>query len=275
MSSFIGRDAELTAVTRLLADQRLVTLTGPGGVGKSRLAVETASRNLSRFSNGTWLVDFAPLHEPDLVAEAVAVALGMTLIPSRPPLECLTDFLHDRHILLVLDNCEHLISAIAEAVERLLKAGREVVVLAASREPLRVEGEVVWSVPPLALPPAEPQSKDPRSVFASDAVRLFMERAIAARPQLRMGEDDAVAVAEIVARLDGLPLAIELAAARLSAMGLSDLVSRLEHRLALLGKGSRTAPARHQALAATIEWSYRLLDEDSAKDIAAPVGFRW
>ena len=263
LSPFIGRADELAALNKLVIDQRVVTLTGPGGVGKSRLALEVASRALHGFRDGVWLVDLAPLHEPELVPEAFAVALGVPLRLNRSALDCLVDFVARRSLLVLVDNCEHLLDAIADVVKRLLKATPEMVALAASRGPLRVDGEVVWRVPALSAPSREQAREDPVTVFGYDAVRLFVDRALAARHELGIGVEDAGAITDIVWRLDGLPLAIELAAARLGTIGLADLVSRLDHPLALLNRGLRTSPPRHQTLAAVIDWSYCLLDKQA------------
>jgi predicted ATPase/DNA-binding SARP family transcriptional activator len=261
LSTFVGRDDELAALGSLLATHRLVTLTGPGGVGKSRLALELARVAVERFADGAWLVELAALAEPELVPEAVADALGAQPRPGQPAVDRVADFIGSKCLLLVLDNCEHLLSPVGDVAATLLSAARDLVVVATSREPLRLEGETVWHVPPLSLAADPGRGQD--GLLQSDAERLFVERALAARPQLRLDDAGARAVAEVVARLDGLPLAIELAAARLAALGLSDLAARMDHRLPLLNKGVRNAPVRHQSLAATIDWSYRLLDPQS------------
>jgi predicted ATPase/DNA-binding SARP family transcriptional activator len=263
LSCFVGRADELALVGELLGEHRLVTLTGPGGVGKSRLSLEVASRLRESFGQGVWFVDFASLEQPELVAETTASALGAALGPRRPALDCLVDYLSGRHLLVFMDNCEHLLGAIADMVGQLLIRAPQLTVLAASREGLRVEGEVTCSVPPLSLPEPQVASEDPASVFAYDAVRLFVERAKAARPDIAIGATNAAALVEVVRRLDGLPLAIELAAARLDALSLADLVRRLDQPLDLLTRGPRGAHVRHQTLAATLDWSYRVIDQSA------------
>ena len=215
-----------------------------------------------QFPDGTWLVDLAPLRDGELLARTVATALGTTLSPGRSDVDCLSHFVAARHLILLMDNCEHLLGPVVQLVKALLGNSPQLVTLVTSREPLRTEGEVAWRVPPLSLP-AEGAVGDLQDALSSDAVRLFVDRALSARPELRITEHDAQALTEVVRRLDGLPLAIELAAGRLGALGLADLVSRLDQRLGLLNKGFRGAPARHQALAATIEWSYQLLDQQA------------
>jgi predicted ATPase/DNA-binding SARP family transcriptional activator len=260
LSRFIGRAEELATVDKLVADNRLVTLTGPGGVGKTRLAIELASKMYKQFPDGVWLVDLAPLRDGELLPGTIASALGITLSPGRRELVHLSDFIASRHLMLLIDNCEHLLGPVVEVVNVLLGQCPQLVVLATSREPLRTEGEVVWRVPPLSVP-AHEAATVLQDVLSFDAVRLFIDRALSARPQLSITEADAKALAEVVGRLDGLPLAIELAAGRLGALGLPDLASRLDQRLDLLNKGFRGGSARHQGLVATIEWSYQLLDE--------------
>ncbi len=245
---------------KLLADSRLVTLTGPGGVGKTRLAIEVASRTSEHFPDGAWLVDLAPIRETDLVARTIASALDVGISPDRAPIDALSEFVAARHLMVILDNCEHLLDPVASVVNELLSRSAQLVVLVTGREPLRTEGEVVWRVPVLSLP-AEAAVGDLEEALTSDAVRLFVDRALSARPELCIDEADAQALAGVVRDLDGLPLAIELAATRLGVLGLRDLESRLARRLEFLSKGLRNAPARHQTLRATIEWSYQLLDE--------------
>ncbi|HXW82641.1 MAG TPA: BTAD domain-containing putative transcriptional regulator, partial [Acidimicrobiales bacterium] len=259
LSRFIGRAEELATVQKLVADNRMVTLTGPGGVGKTRLAVEVAHSVRDQYSDGIWLVDLAPVRDPDLVPATIASALGVPPSLDRPDIDSLCEFVGGRHLMVVLDNCEHLVGRVAQVAAALLGRSPRLVAVATSREPLRLDGEVVWRVPALSLP-SEESISGLQFASSSDAVRLFVDRALSARPELSLGEGDASAVMEIVRRLDGLPLAIELAATRLGALSLADLVSRLGQRLELLNKGLRSAPERHQALVATLDWSYQLLD---------------
>jgi predicted ATPase/DNA-binding SARP family transcriptional activator len=268
LSRFIGRAEELAIVQKLVADNRLVTLTGPGGVGKTRLAVEVAYRARGQYPDGVWLVDLAPLRDPDLVPQTIAAALGVPSSPDRSAIDSLFEFVGGRHLMLVLDNCEHVVGQVAEVAVDLLGRAPQLVAVATSREPLHLDGEVVWRVPVLSLPPGE-GGAGLEGAFSCDAVRLFVDRALSARPQLTIGEADTPALVGIVQRLDGLPLAIELAATRLGALGLPDLVSRLSQRLELLNKGFRGAPDRHQTLVATLDWSYQLLE------VKAQLAFRY
>lgn len=260
LTSFVGREHELALIGRKLRESRLVTLTGAGGGGKTRLALHAAARELDRFPAGVWLVDLAPLSRPELLAERVAQALGITDTSGRPSTEVLRDVLHARHLLLLLDNCEHLVTACAHLVALLLGSCPGVMVLATSREPLGLTAENVLQVPPLSLPDVS-LALDPHSVLRSEAARLFVERAVAADNTFRLTELNAQALATICARLDGLPLAIELAASRVRTMPLDQLASRLDARLRLLVRDDPTAPARQQTLRALIDWSHSLLDE--------------
>ncbi|MEB3982827.1 LuxR C-terminal-related transcriptional regulator [Mycobacterium sp. 663a-19] len=247
LTSFVGRDAELAQVRELLAGNRLVTLTGAGGVGKTRLAVEIASRLAGEFTDGVWYVDLAPITDPDVVPIAVARSLGLPDQPGRSTLDTLSRFVADRQMLVVLDNCEHLLDASASLVVALLGAAEKVTFLATSREAIGVAGEVGWRMPSLSL--------------AEEAVELFADRARHARPDFVVTDDNAAAVAEICTRLDGLPLAIELAAARVRALSLTEIVDSLHDRFRLLTGGSRTAVRRQQTLRASVDWSHALLTE--------------
>jgi predicted ATPase/DNA-binding SARP family transcriptional activator len=242
LTSFVGRQRERADIARLLGGARLVTLTGPGGCGKTRLALEVAADGLAQLPDGAWFVDLASLSDSALVAQAAALAVGVPIPASRSALEALVAHLATREALIVLDNCEHLIDACARLAEEVLRAGPGVRVLATSREPLRCADEVVWRVPSLA-----------------EAERLFIERAAAARPGFDAADGAAGAVQEICRRLDGMPLAIELAAARAAALSLEQIAARLGDSLEVLGAGSRTALTRQQTLRATIDWSHDLL----------------
>jgi predicted ATPase/class 3 adenylate cyclase len=258
-SSFVGREREIADLERLVAAARLVTLTGPGGTGKTRLALEMAARLLERFPDGAWFVDLAPLTDPRLVWAAAAAALGVREGPARPLDEVLLGHVASRRLLLMLDNCEHVIAESADLAQRLLAAGPEVRVLATSREALAVPGEAAWPVPGLSLPDAG-QPAGPEAIGHAEAVRLFVERGAAVRPGFALSEENAAAVARVCRRLDGLPLAIELAAARIKALTPEQIAARLDDRFRLLTGGSRTALPRQQTLRAAVDWSYDLLD---------------
>jgi predicted ATPase/class 3 adenylate cyclase len=270
LTSFVGRERELATVQGLLAQHRLVTLTGPGGTGKTRLAQQAAAEALApadgqpAFADGVWLVELAALADPALVPQAVATAVGVREEPGRPVLATLTDALRPRRLLLLLDNCEHLLDAGARLADTLLRACPRLTILATSREALGVAGETAWPVPSLALPDAgDPRdSEHLRAVEALTqcaAVRLFLDRAVAVHPSFRVTPQNAPAVALICARLDGIPLAIELAAARIRVLPPAELLTRLEDRFRLLTGGSRTALERHRTLQAAVDWSYDLL----------------
>jgi predicted ATPase/class 3 adenylate cyclase/DNA-binding CsgD family transcriptional regulator len=247
LTSFVGRDSEIARVRQLLADHRLVTLTGAGGVGKTRLAAHIASELAGGFADGVWCVDLAPITDPDVVPVTVARALGLGDQPGRSTMDTLNRFVADRQMLVVLDNCEHLLDASAELVVALLGAAAGLTLLATSREPIGVGGEVSWRVPSLSL--------------ADEAVELFGDRARHARPDFALTESNAVAVGEICRRLDGVPLAIELAAARVRALSVVEILEGLHDRFRLLTRGARTALRRHQTLRASVDWSHALLTE--------------
>ena len=257
LTSFVGRAAVADEICGQLGEYRLVTVTGPGGAGKTRLAGEVARQVVGRFADGVWLAELAAVRDPAQVAPAVAAALGIRELPSVAAADALARTLARRQLLLVLDNCEHVIGAAAELCGRLLLGADDVRVLATSREPLRIGGEVRYRLAPLTLPdpdnPADPE--------ASEAVALFTDRARRADASFALDGETAPAVARLVARLDGMPLAIELAAARVEALGVTQLLDRIDDRFTLLEAGDRLAAARQRSLAATVEWSYRLLDE--------------
>ncbi|HEY3505800.1 MAG TPA: BTAD domain-containing putative transcriptional regulator [Actinocatenispora sp.] len=269
VSSFIGRDREIREIRKLLADTRLVTLVGPGGTGKTRLAGEAASGLLDRYPDGVWLVELAPVSDPVDVPHAVFAALGATAptIPAtthntgpaiRDRAEQLRALLADRHLLLVLDNCEHVIDAAAQLADTVLAHCPGVRVLATSRAPLGITGEKLYPVPALELP-AEGADADTAGTTA--AVRLLVDRAAAVRPGFAVDDGNVAAVTQICRRLDGAPLALELAAARLRTLTAAQVAERLDDRFRLLTAGDRTAPGRHQTLQAVVSWSWDLLDE--------------
>jgi predicted ATPase/DNA-binding CsgD family transcriptional regulator/transcriptional regulator with XRE-family HTH domain len=273
LTSFVGRAGPVSEVGALLGRSRLVTVTGPGGAGKTRLASEVAGQVAGRFVDGVWLAELAPVRDPALVPAVVAAALGVREQPGVPAAGVLARVLARRQLLLVLDNCEHVIGAAAELCSGLLAACDDVRVLATSREPLRAAGEAGYRLGPLELP-----SRDEAADAAGcEAVALFAKRARQADAHFALTGETTAAVARLVARLDGLPLAIELAAARVEALGVAQLADRLDDRFALLTGGDRVAAGRHRSLAATVEWSYQLLDERERRVFRAlsvfPAGF--
>jgi predicted ATPase/DNA-binding winged helix-turn-helix (wHTH) protein len=259
ISELIGRAVELGEILELSASQRLVTLAGTGGIGKTRLGFEAARHQLPRFADGVWAAELALLSDPDLVPVTVATALGLELASGTASPQSVADALRSKQLMLVLDNCEHVIDAAARMAEALLRANPTARVIATSREPLRAEDEWVFWVPPLAVPPEDsPLGEDP---LRYGAVRLFGERARAAAATFAHDARSVAKIAEICRRLDGIPLAIELAAARVAVLGLEALSVRLDDRFRLLTTSRRTALPRHQTLRATLDWSYELLTE--------------
>ena len=259
LTTFLGREREIGEIVDLLADHRLLTLTGPGGTGKTRLSLEAASRTLERHPDGVYFVELANVGEAEMVAAEIAQAIGLPDRGGRSSIERLTDHIGDRRVLLVLDNFEQVISA-APTVNQLLSACPRLSVLASSRGALHISGEQEYPVPPLGLPDlARLPGHDDLSQY--DAVALFIERARAVKPGFTVTNETAPAVAEICVRLDGLPLAIELAAARIRILSPQAMLGRIEHRLSLLAGGSRDLPERQQTLRGAIAWSHDMLDE--------------
>jgi predicted ATPase len=272
LTSFIGRERELAEIKRLLTTEfsdatetvRLVTLTGHGGTGKTRLAVQAAAGLLPMFPDGVWWVELAPLADPALIPQAVASVLGLKEEPDRLLMATLTIHLRAKQVLLILDNCEHLIQASAQFAEAVLRACPRTHLLASSRELLGVAGERALVVP--SLPTPEPRAALSLDVIRNyDAVRLFLSRASATTPQFSLTAENMSAVTQVCWRLDGIPLALELAAARLRMMPVEELAARLDDAFRLLTGGSRTALPRHQTLQALIDWSYDLLPEAEQK----------
>ncbi|WP_305781201.1 ATP-binding protein [Nocardia nova] len=257
MTSFVDRRTELAEVKNLLTSVRLVTLTGIGGVGKTRLALRVAASVQKDFADGVWLVDLADVTDPSLLVEVVAAALALRDDRACPLPEVISEYLCVREILLVLDNCEQLVAAVAALVGSWLRVCPTLRILATSREPMNIAGEAVVQVPPLTVPDPtrEPSRRGPPRY---DAVTLFADRASAAVPGFELTEDNTADVTRICARVDGLPLAIELAAARMRAMSPAQILQRLDDQYALLTRGDRTAPTRQQTLQLCIDWSYRL-----------------
>jgi predicted ATPase/DNA-binding SARP family transcriptional activator len=259
LTRFIGREREIAEVTEFLASTRLLTLIGAGGCGKTRLAIQVAFNRVEAYPGGVWFVPLAALTDPALVPQTVAAALGMREEPGRPLTSTLADYLHPRTALLLVDNCEHLLTAAAQLAEELLRVCPRLQVLTTSREGLGLLGEQTYRVPSLSLPPIG--SDRPDTVLLYEAVQLFAERARLGQPAFRVTARNASAVAQVCQRLDGIPLAIELAAARVRALPVERINERLDDRFRLLTGGSRTALPRHQTLRALIDWSYDLLSE--------------
>ncbi len=268
LTSFVGRKRELAEIGRLLTDHGVVTLAGVGGSGKTRVMLQAAAELVDRYRDGAWLVELAPLVDPTLVVREVGIALGVREAPGQPPLEALVDFLRFKQLLVALDNCEHLIAAAADVVEAIVTHCPGVSILATSREALALAGEAVLPVPSLDVPDAGSGSAGDthdaldlrlEQIAASESVRLFVDRAAASDPGFAVTPDNAAAVVEICRRLDGIPLALELAAARTNVLSVQDIARRLGDRFRLLTGGRRTAAPRQQTLQATIDWSWDLL----------------
>src|SRR5258705_4354186 len=258
VSELIGREAELEEVAALVTEHRLVSLVGAGGIGKTRLGLEVARHLLPRFPDGAFVAELGPLSSPELVPATVASALGLTHVAADVSPEHVAGAVGAKKLLLVIDNCEHVIEAATGMAEALLRASPGVALLATSREPLRVSGEYVYRVPPLDVPAED--NRDMQDVFRHGAVKLFVSRAHAAEPRYVADSRVAAATAAICRRLDGIPLAIELAATRIVGFGVDGVAARLDDRFRLLTGGSRTL-ARQQTMRATLDWSYDLLSE--------------
>lgn len=258
-TTFFGRSREVDMVLSDLTDKRIVTLTGPGGTGKTRLALEVARKSLDTYPDGVWLVELAGLSNAALVPETVTSALGIEVAGNLPPIETLTAVLRDASLLLILDNCEHLTDACAKLAKILITTCGDVRILATSRETLRLQGERSWSVPAL---PAPAMSAEFDAIAQNDAVRLFVDRVGWHEPGFKLTPDNADVIRTICRRLEGLPLALELAAARANVLTLPQLAARLDDALTVLTAGSRLAPDRQQTLRATLDWSYQLLTGD-------------
>ena len=265
-SSFVGREGAVREATALLGRARLLTLTGPGGIGKTRLALKIAAEHVGRFTDGVYLVDLAPVTDPNLVPQTIAIALMVREQPGRDVIDSLVDHLRDRELLLVLDNVEQVIEA-ASAIGRLIDYAPKLIVLATSRIPLHLTGEQEFPVPTLTLP--EPaRSPDLESLAGNEAVMLFMQRAAAVRPEIRLSDDNASVVAQIAIKLDGLPLALELAASRAKLLAPDAILRHLGARLDLLSTGARDVPSRQRTLRSTIEWSFDLLEPEHQRLLA-------
>ena len=259
LTRMIGRTETVNALAGRVPRQSLLTIVGPGGIGKTSVALAVAEALIGAYEHGVWLIDLAPLSDPRLVPGAVAAVLGLE-IRSEDPLSGLTAALRNKQMLLVLDNCEHLVDAAAALASAVLRVAPDLHILATSREPLRVEGERLHRLLPLASPPASTRLTAAEAI-GFPAVQLFVERAAASLDEFTLRDADAPLVGDICRQLDGLPLAIEYAAARVEAFGVRGVATRLEERLRLLTSGRRTAPSRHRTMTATLDWSYGLLGE--------------
>lgn len=260
LTRFIGRQRELAAVRSVMSQTRLTTLSGPGGIGKTRLAFEVARDCLDQYADGVWLVEFASISDPQLIPQTVASALNLREERGRSITDAVASYLKSRDLLLVLDNCEHVIGAIAQLADVLLRNGPNLRILATSRESLAIAGEMLFRVPPLSLPDTATEL-DAEGLGKHEAVELFVERARAVKTAFLLDQSNAALVAKVCIHLDGIPLAIELAASRMKVLSVEQIADRLGHRLTLLRGGSRTALPRHQTLLAAIDWSYNLLSE--------------
>jgi predicted ATPase/class 3 adenylate cyclase len=260
LTSFIGREHDMTEVDRLLGTTRLLTVTGSGGCGKTRLALQVAADLVEAYAHGVWLVELAALSDPALVPQTVAAALGVRVEPGHTATATLSDYLRSRSLLLLLDNCEHLLAACAQLADLLLRACPKVRILATSREGLGITGETTHRVPSLSLPDRK-RLPAVEELTGFEAVDLFVERATAAMPSFRLNQQNATSVAQVCHQLDGIPLALELVAVRVRSLPVEQIVQRLDDRFRLLAVGSRTALPRQQTLRALIDWSYDLLSE--------------
>lgn len=260
LTSFIGRKKELSEIKDALSKYRLVTLTGSGGIGKSRLSLQVAADLLTAFPDGVWLIELAALSDPSLLPQTIQNTLGLIEQKGTTTLRALQEYLKEKKILFILDNCEHLVDASAKLAVNLLSRTTHLKILATSREALSVHGEFAWRVPSLSVPDTS-QGLEPVQLSRYEAVKLFVERAHLTDPKFAVDETNASFIAQICSRLDGIPLALELAAARLKTLNVEQIHARLNDRFNLLTNGARTLPSRHQTLKATIDWSYSSLSE--------------
>ncbi|HEX2322202.1 MAG TPA: LuxR C-terminal-related transcriptional regulator [Streptosporangiaceae bacterium] len=260
-NAFVGRESEISEVCRIAGTTRALTLCGAGGIGKTRLAIHVAARLAPDFADGAWFIELADVQHPGLVVSRIASATGVVEEPGRSLMATLADALRPRQMLIVLDNCEHVIDACARICQRLLASSPGLAVIATSREPLRVAAETIWQVPPMAMPVQEGHD-DANALLSSDALRLFADRAAAAKPGFELGPGNVSAAASICRTVDGLPLGIELAAAWVRVLTVEQIAARLSDRFRLLSSAERTAPARHRTLRSAIDWSHELLSAE-------------
>ena len=260
LTSFIGRKRELTEAGSRLENARLLTLIGPGGTGKTRLSIKLGSQLLPNFKDGIWLVEFAPISDPSLVMQTIAFTFDIREVPGTSLKALVHDYLREKQLLIILDNCEHLVEASAKVADELLHVAQNIKIIVSSREALGINGETVYRVPSLSLPEQAEVTKD--AAMGYESVQLFVDRASAANPKFQLTDENAFSVAQICSRLDGIPLAIELATSRITVFSPEQIAKRLDDRFKLLTGGSRTALPRQQTLRALIDWSYDLLSDD-------------
>lgn len=265
LTSFVGREPVIAEIENLLRGARLVTLTGAGGCGKTRLALQAAASVLSEFPDGVWFVDLAPVADPELVVATTARSMGLGEPGSRRALDVLLAFVEARKTLIVLDNCEHLLRPASRLTAQMLQAAPQVRVLATTREPLRLQGEVVWPVPPLQVPADDTTAGD---LLRFESVRLFQHRAELARPGFQVTDANGEAIRQICRRLDGIPLALELATARLRVLSTTEIAARLEDSLSVLGTAGEDVAPHHRTMAATLDWSFGLLSKEEQRLLA-------
>ena len=259
-TSFIGREKEMKEVRDLFQKSRLVTLTGAGGCGKTRLAREIAFILIEEYKDGVWFVNLSPITDPDFIAKSIAELLNIKEEPDKPILDTLIDKIKDKSLLLLLDNCEHLVQACAEIAFKLLQSVKGIRILATSREALNIPGEVIWMIPSLSFPaPGSRVVID--EINRYESIKLFTDRAVLGKPGFTVNTQNVSTVAQICSRIEGIPLAIELAATRIRHLGLETILERLKEQFNILSSSDRIAPERQQTLKATIDWSYNLLSE--------------
>jgi predicted ATPase len=259
LTSFIGREGDIDELEGLLLRSRLLTITGPGGAGKTRLAIQVAHNVQGSFPDGVWFIDLALLSNTSLLSQHLINVLGMREVAGYTPDQTLMDVMHNKNLLLIFDNCEHLLPEVSQLAETMLRRASRVRILATSREKIGASGEVIWRIPPLSSPNSR-EVTGIEKLLQYESVKLFLDRATAARSNFTITRDNAGAVAQICAHLDGLPLAIELAAARVRVLSVEEILKRLNDRFRLL-VGPRTALPRQQTLRALVDWSYELLSE--------------
>jgi predicted ATPase/class 3 adenylate cyclase len=259
LTSFVGREREMKEANQLFSSTRLLTFIGPGGTGKTRLSLQVAAEQLAQFKDGVWLVELAALTDPALLWQSIASVFNLRMQMGMPLQEIVLDFLRAKSLLLILDNCEHLIEACAHLVDQILRSSPQIKFIASSREALGISGESIYRVPSLSVPTRA--EVKPEALQGYESVQLFVERARAANPRFGLTNQNASSIAQICSRLDGIPLALELAAARLAIFSAEQIATRLDDRFKLLTGGSRTALPRQQTLRALIDWSYDILSE--------------
>src|SRR5512139_2627425 len=260
-TSFIGREKEKNEIAFLSGQFPLVTILGAAGIGKTRLSLQIARAQSAMCPDGVWLIELAPIRDPLLLPRIVTTTIGLRDEPQRPVIDMLCDYLHEKRLLLVFDNCEHLVDACAQLADRILRTAPSVRMIASSREALNIPGEVTYLIPPLELPESDPPASLD-TVCEVEAVRLFIDRAAAALPSFRASDENIASIVKICRHLDGIPLAIELAAAKIRVLGVEQIDERLGDRYRFLTGGSRTSLERHQTLRAAIDWSYNLLSPE-------------